>query len=78
MARILVVDDDADIRRLARTLLESAGHEVRTAADGLEGLAAAQDGGLDLILLDINMPEMDGWETLRLLKAEPRTAPRRP
>lgn len=68
--RILVVDDDAEIRDLAALVLGKAGYEVRTADGGRTALEEARLGSPDLVLLDVNMPEMDGWETLRLLKAD--------
>lgn len=69
MRSILVVDDDAEIRDLAGLVLRDGGYEVRTAASGREALLEAAAHRPDLILLDVNMPEMDGWEALRLLKA---------
>jgi DNA-binding response OmpR family regulator len=66
---ILVVDDDADIRTLTRTVLSSAGYDVRSASSGAEALRILHDAPFDLVLLDVNMPGMSGWETLRLLKA---------
>jgi DNA-binding response OmpR family regulator len=68
--RILVVDDDADIQALTSTVLAGAGYEVTVAASGPEALRALRAAGFDLVLLDINMPEMSGWETLRLLRAD--------
>jgi DNA-binding response OmpR family regulator len=68
--RILVVDDDADIQILTRTVLERAGYEVVTASNGRQAIESMRDRAPDLVLLDINMPEMNGWETLRLLRAE--------
>ncbi len=68
--RVLVVDDDAQIRDLTRIVLADAGFEVLTAASGREALRSVRDEDVDLVLLDINMPEMDGWQTLRLLKAD--------
>lgn len=68
--RILVVDDDADIQSLTRTVLERASYEVVSAANGREAIEAVRGGTFDLVLLDVNMPEMNGWETLRLLRAE--------
>ena len=68
--RILVVDDQGDIREMARLVLTGAGYEVETASSGREGLKRARQGGFDLVLLDINMPELDGWATLRLLRAD--------
>jgi two-component system response regulator AtoC len=58
--RILVVDDDAGLRRTVALLLEDEGHEVETAADGDEGLQKATDGQSDLILTDVRMPGLDG------------------
>lgn len=69
---ILVVDDEAEIRDLATLILGGAGYAVTTASSGLGALEAALSRSIDLILLDVNMPEMDGWETLRLIKAEER------
>ncbi len=66
--RILVVDDDADVRGLVRTLLERAGVAVREAADGREALRIFFDVRPDLVILDVSMPEMDGWETLQRLR----------
>jgi DNA-binding response OmpR family regulator len=66
--RILVVDDDADIRELVRTLLERAGHEVIEAADGRAGLKALYAAPADLVILDVTMPELDGWATLERIR----------
>src|SRR2546425_13339987 len=67
--KILVVDDDSEIRELASLILRGAGYEVTTAATGYGALESAVAQSPDLVLLDVNMPEMDGWEALRLLKA---------
>jgi len=72
--RILVVDDDAGIRELTCLALAGAGYAVVTAASGKEALAVAAGERFDLVLLDINMPAMDGFETLRLLKLDPARA----
>ena len=72
--RILVVDDDPEIRSLARLVLEGAGYLVDEAPNGEEAVRRALAGGLDLILLDVNMPVMTGWQALRVLKADPRLA----
>jgi DNA-binding response OmpR family regulator len=63
-SRILVVDDDDDIRGLLRTLLERAGHEVVDAPDGLAGLRELYAASPDLVILDVAMPVLDGWATL--------------
>jgi len=68
--RILVVDDQQEILDLTATVLSSAGFAVVTASSGGEALDRVGGESFDLILLDINMPEMDGWETLRLLRAD--------
>jgi DNA-binding response OmpR family regulator len=68
--RVLVVDDQEDIREMARLILTGAGYEVVTASSGREALKLAASASFDLMLLDINMPELDGWATLRLLRAD--------
>src|SRR3954471_22484653 len=67
-SRILVVDDDADIRGLLRELLERTGALVHEAADGREALRMLYDARPELIVLDIAMPEMDGWQTLERIR----------
>jgi DNA-binding response OmpR family regulator len=67
-ARVLVVDDDADIRGLLRQLLERAGYEMAEAANGREALRAFYATSPDLVLLDVAMPEMDGWQTLERIR----------
>ncbi len=69
MSRILVVDDDEDIRLLLRYELSPEGHEVLEAANGEEALAALAAEQLDLVLLDIMMPVLDGWGVLRRVDA---------
>jgi two-component system sensor histidine kinase ChiS len=65
---ILVVDDDPNSREIVQTFLESRGYRVRTAANGESALANVQADMPDLILLDVMMPGMDGWEVARTLK----------
>ena len=68
--KILVVDDEPDVLEFLERVLERRGYRVVTAANGTEGLIRAQVERPDLILLDILMEKMDGWETLRLLKLD--------
>ena len=67
---ILVVDDDAEIRDLAELVLRGGGYAVAKASSGWDALDRVRREQPDLVLLDVNMPEMDGWELLRLLKAD--------
>jgi DNA-binding response OmpR family regulator len=62
---VLVVDDDEQVRELVRVNLEMEGYAVREAANAEEGLAALEEDAPDLILLDVMMPQVDGWEMLR-------------
>ena len=71
--RVLVVDDDREIQDLTATVLRDGGYAVETAGDGRAGIAAARSTRPDLILLDINMPGIDGWEALRLLRLDEAT-----
>jgi CheY-like chemotaxis protein len=64
MAYILVVDDDVGIRDVVSAILEIEGHEVRTAGNGLKALEELSAHVPDLVLLDLQMPEMDGWRLL--------------
>jgi len=73
-ARILVVDDLAEIRDLLQVYLEDEGHQVLTAKDGQEALAAVAAHQPDLILLDVMMPGTDGYEVCRRLKSNEETA----
>ena len=74
-ARVLVVDDASDLRLLLTAILRRAGHEVFDAGSGDEALAwlAAQgpEGWVDVIVLDVQMPDVDGWEVLARLRADP-------
>jgi DNA-binding response OmpR family regulator len=67
-ARVLVIDDEPDIRKLLGTLLRRAGHEVAEAENGRTGLRALHAFPPDLVLLDVSMPEMDGWQTLERIR----------
>jgi DNA-binding NtrC family response regulator len=68
MARILLADDEMKLRDLFARYLRGLGHDVRTAADGNEVMAALADGPADLLITDINMPDMDGIEILTALR----------
>jgi K+-sensing histidine kinase KdpD len=69
LANVLVVDDIVDNIRLLTGILEQSGYEVRPATSGAQALQAAENDAPDLVLLDVNMPEMDGYEVCRRLKA---------
>ena len=71
--RVLVVDDEQDIRQLVALILEAAGYDVIQAASGMEALAALGRSSFELVILDIMMPEMDGWEVCRQIKSRPQT-----
>lgn len=64
MAHILVIDDDAKIRDMVRRMLESRGHTVQTADDGITGIDVIAEKAPDLVITDIFMPQQDGFETL--------------
>lgn len=74
-ARILVVEDEPRIARLVCDNLEAEGFKVALAADGEAGLRAARDGGIDLILLDVMLPKVDGFEVCRQLRTEGNRTP---
>jgi two-component system OmpR family response regulator len=71
MTLILIVDDNAELAELFTLLLDNEGYEVRSAANGQEALALALETPPDLVLLDIMMEPMDGWEVLKQLRAMP-------
>ncbi len=67
-AEVLVVEDADDVRRLVRVLLERAGHTVVEAANGYEALSRLEAAAPDLVVLDVAMPELDGWQTLERIR----------
>lgn len=71
--KILVVEDDTDNRRIVVKVLSVEGYEVVEATDGVQALSRARAEHPDLILMDLALPNMDGWEATRRLKADPET-----
>ena len=74
MAKILLVDDEPDIRYITKRMLEKAGHQVVEARDGEECLQRLRSERPDLILLDVMMPGLKGWEVCRKIKADEETS----
>ena len=68
--RVLVVDDEPDVLLLCRVNLEFEGYEVATAPDGEAGLEACRELRPDVVLLDVMMPKMDGWQVLEAIKGD--------
>ncbi len=68
--RVLVVDDEPDVLLLCRVNLEFEGYEVMEAADGVEAMSRVRERRPDVILLDVMMPRMDGWQVLKELKSD--------
>lgn len=75
MARVLIIDDSSDCRRLASRLLRARGHEATCVASAAEGLASLRASSFDMVLLDLEMPEMDGVECLARIRADRALAP---
>lgn len=73
MATILIIEDDAAVRALLKAYLEKAGHDVREAENGQIGVDMARSGPTDLIVLDINMPIMDGTRAMKALRGDAAT-----
>jgi CheY-like chemotaxis protein len=67
--RILVVDDEADVREMLADVLMSRGHQVTLAGGGREALRSFEQGGYDLVITDLGMPDVNGWEVARAIKA---------
>lgn len=73
MPRILLVEDNEMNRDMLSRRLQRKGFEVAMAVDGRQGVEMARAGGYDLILMDMSLPEIDGWEATRQLRAAPET-----
>ncbi len=73
--RVLLVDDDPEIAKIYSQVLEFEGYEVDLARDGVDALQRIHDTGPDLVVLDIFMPTLDGWEVLKCLKHAPGSPP---
>ena len=71
--RVVIADDDPDIRRLVEMTVTNAGCDVTVASDGEEALERVRESKPDLVILDVLMPRMDGWEVARALKSDPAT-----
>jgi CheY-like chemotaxis protein len=74
MAKILLVEDNEMNRDMLSRRLQRKGFEIAIAVDGLEGVRMAREGSYDLILMDMSLPEIDGWEATRRLKADSATS----
>ena len=75
MALIVLIDDDPGLLDVVSLALEDAGHEVRRAPDGVDGLGLLRAGGVDLVVSDVNMPRLDGFALCRKLRAEGDATP---
>lgn len=75
MARILIIEDDPNIRKLLSVNLVARGHEVIEAEDGQGGLARLRDSSPTILLLDIRLPDMLGWEVLKIMTNDPSYHP---
>ena len=73
MARVLIVEDNVDNYELVRFLLERAGHDTRWARGGREGIQMSKQEKPELIIMDLSLPEMDGWTATKSLKSDPET-----
>ncbi len=74
MAKIVIAEDERDIRDLITFTLQFAGHEVIATSNGAEAVEAVKREKPDLVLMDVRMPRMTGYEACRRLKADPETA----
>jgi len=75
MNSILIVDDDVGVQKLFSVFLKGKGYHVETAGNGIEGLSKLQENKIDLVLVDIMMPEMDGLEVVQAIRKEDKVLP---
>ena len=73
--RVLLIDDDPSVREVVYYLLASFGYQCHTAADGRSGLAEFAEGDWDLVLTDLEMPAMDGWQVIEAIRQRAPTVP---
>lgn len=73
MAKILIIDDEEILRQLMEHVLSGDGHETITAEDGVAGIVLAKSDAPDLIISDMSIPKMTGWDMVKALKADPTT-----
>jgi CheY-like chemotaxis protein len=71
---VLVIEDDAEVRRFAVRVLELEGYTAASSGDGVEGLRIARRGDIDLVLLDLRLPGATGWEVLEEMRDDPQLA----
>jgi CheY-like chemotaxis protein len=74
MAKVLIADDSSMMRKIAKMSLEKGGHTVLEAEDGAKAVELAKQEMPQIVLLDAEMPEMDGWEACKALKSDAQTA----
>ena len=74
MARILIAEDSPDIRALVELLLEAEGHQISSVTDGRAAVEATRRTRPDLVLMDLSLPLLSGWEAARQIRADPATA----
>jgi CheY-like chemotaxis protein len=74
-SRVLVIDDDPSVREVVHSLLASFGYDAETAADGAMGVARFEESGWDLVLTDLAMPNMSGWEVVQAIRRRAPTMP---
>jgi CheY-like chemotaxis protein len=73
--RVLVIDDDPGVRKVISSLLMSVGYDCQTATDGWSGLVRFDEGGWDLVLTDLEMPEVSGWDVVEAIRHRAPTMP---